>query len=165
MRPRVIAAALLVAGGLGASLSACSHNPQEALGSMQTSWQVTNVYTEPNTPSSLPPEIAGRAVMVFGDSTVTGDTGCAPFHGSASFTKDGKAAPADQADRVEFSHLDLDTKRVSDESCPGASRHFHDALVQLIQGPLKVRFEGDTGLVLTEDSERVNAPAMRLTTH
>ena len=135
------------------ALAGCSAAQPEVINS---TWQITNVYTNPDTPSGLPDSVAGTATMVFGDSTVAGFTGCAPFQGRVSFTKDGAAAKPSEANHVDFHDMEI-----HEADCTGKERFFHDALADMLHGGFSMSRDGED-LILTTDGEDVDRPGIRL---
>ncbi|WJZ03642.1 META domain-containing protein [Corynebacterium freiburgense] len=145
-------AAMLLLSSTILGLVGCN-SPREVV---QSTWQITNVYTKPGTPSGLPDTVAGSATMVFGESTVAGFTGCSPFQGQVKFTKDGSAAPAAEADHVEFIRIEM-----REPECSGKERFYHDALAEMLQGGFSITHDGDE-LVFTQNGEDIDRPGFRL---
>ena len=74
-RIKAIAAAA-VALSIGTLITACGSNDDTPV--VQSTWQITNVYVDEQHPSVLPDSIAGKATMVFGESTIAGNGGISP---------------------------------------------------------------------------------------
>lgn len=136
-----------------ALLTGCSAAQPEVVDS---TWQITNVYTDPGTPSGLPDSVAGTATMLFGDSTVAGFTGCAPFQGRVTFTKDGEGSKPADADHVEFHDMEI-----KEADCDGKEKFFHDTLSDMLHGGFSMSRDGKD-LVLTQDGEAIDRPGIRL---
>ena len=98
-------------------LTACSAEPDHVLGGR--TWEVTAVYTDPDTPGAVPVDAAGRAIVVFGAESLTARTACAPLQAGASIDDDV---------------VRLKGVRVGDvrEDCIGGSRRIHDQLTELL---------------------------------
>lgn len=116
-------------------------------------WQVTGVYTDPANPGALPDAAAGRAELIFGESTLTGSTGCARIAASAVGNKD--------AATVEITDLHIEDPG---PYCVGATRHVHDQLADILAGNFKVTFPSDTEAVLTADQPGPDPAAIHLAT-
>lgn len=125
----------------GVALTACSNEIP-----MSNTWQVTNVYTSPDVPSQVPVP----AYLVFGDSTVTGSTGCAEIQGRVSFTPDA----------AQPTHASFRDMNFRDASCEGSQRFFHDQMVALLGGELEVKKEKDEMLLTKTDG--LDRPGIRL---
>lgn len=132
---------LVPAVALLACVAGCSNDIP-----MSTTWQVSNVYVSPDTPSQVPEP----AYLVFGDSTVTGSTGCGELQGRVSFSPN-----AQHPERAMFRDMN-----VSDASCSGPQRFFHDQLVTLLTGEVEVKRERDEMLLTKTDG--VDRPGIRL---
>ena len=152
-----------VVGVLGALLlTGCSQGQAPVISS---NWQVTNVYTDAEHPSVLPDTLAGRAHLAFGDSTVVGDTGCAPFTGSVDFLDgDGERVAATDPAAATFEFRDLRVRE--DSGCEGAELFFHEGLLGVLgAGALTVSRPQDGELLLTDaDDPAVDKRGIRLTT-
>lgn len=149
------------AGALGAALAvglltACAQEP--LIG--ETTWQVTAIYTEPGTTAAVPGPAAGLAQLAFGTSTVSGFTGCVPLQAEAAYTDAaGERRDPEDAERITFSRVTVDD---APGDCVGGARHVHDELVALLDGPFEVSHPGDSEMVLTQVSDAIDAPAIRL---
>lgn len=113
---------------------------------MSTTWQIANVYVSTDTPS----QVLEPAYLVFGDSTVTGSTGCAAIQGRVSFKPDAKNPTS-----VNFRHVNI-----SEPSCDGAQRFFHDHMVSMLSGEFEVKKERDEMLLTKTDG--MDRPGIRL---
>lgn len=132
---------LAVLLGCAATLTACAQDIP-----LSTTWQVTNVYVSPDTPSHVPEP----AYLVFGDSTVTGSTGCAEIQGRVSFSPD-----ANRPTHATFRDMNF-----SDVSCQGTQRFFHDHMAQMLDGEFEVKKENDEMLLTKTDG--LDRPGIRL---
>lgn len=139
---RAIAATLLSAAGL-IGLASCT---EPASGNV--SWQISQVYVTPDKPAGLPDNV--MATMVLGNSTVTGNTGCAPFQGRITTDKPNEASV------ITFQRM-----RYKEADCEGSARYFHDELVRLLDGEFTVK-RSERELLLTKKTDGVTAPAIRL---
>ncbi|MGP6174577.1 hypothetical protein [Corynebacterium sp. A21] len=139
-------------------LSACggTQNSRIAGGS----WQISDLYLDPEIPSGVPESIQGQASLVFGETSVVGNTGCAPFQGSVTFTQDGAAARADDADHISFD--DVRFQDPDPATCTGQAVHVDQQLRELLSGEFTLSEPGEFELVLTRDTEEVNPPAIGL---
>lgn len=133
--------ATLLLGCTTASAAACTNAKNS-----DTTWQISQVYLNPETPAGLPDHVS--AVMVLGGSTVTGDTGCTPFQGKVAYDR--------EAQKVTFSHM-----KFREANCVGAERYFHDALVTLLDGEFEQK-QTESELLLTKSPGGLNAPSIRL---
>lgn len=149
---RPVLRTIAVSLGVTIALSACSSQSEV----VQSTWQITNVYTTPGTPSGLPDSVAGTATMVFGESTVAGFTGCSPFQGQVSFTKDGSPTQADDADHVDFVRIEM-----REPNCDGKERFYHDALAEMLEGGFSISRDNED-LVFTKDGDEIDRPGFRL---
>lgn len=149
---------LLLSGAAAAvlTLSACATEPTaEVTG---TSWLVTDIWTVPGEPSTLPPEAAGRARLAFGEHSMTGHTGCAPLQGTVSVTREGEDTDVESASTITIERLEVEEPA---EDCPAAA--VHEQLTGLIEpgAVFDVRHE-DRALVLTLRMDAVDRPAIGL---
>lgn len=146
MRSRAVAAVVCS----GSLLAGCAERAHVDT----VTWQITDVYVSSDTPSGVPDDIAGKAVLVFGRSTLAGNTGCAPLHGKVSY--DG-ASPQDATS------LTISSLRVDDPSpeCSGQAMYVHQELVSMLEGGFDFRHE-DHELVLQKQPSGLDSPAIRL---
>lgn len=158
---RTVTGGARAAGALGAALAvglltACAQEP--LIG--ETTWQVTAIYTEPGATATVPGPAAGLAQLAFGTSTVSGFTGCVPLQAETAYTDaTGERRDPEDAERITFSRVTVDD---APEDCVGGARHVHDELVALLDGPFEVSHPGDSEMVLTQVSDAIDAPAIRL---
>lgn len=158
--PRRTALAALSVALLTAAptLAACGDRETAVAGS---TWQITGLWTTPGDSGMLPDAAAGRAQLIFGEATVTGSTGCAPIQGTVSFTQEGEPARAQEADAVTFEAVEIEAP---DDSCQGTVRSVHEDLTGLLapETAYDLRHESEVELVLTQQGELVDRPAIRL---
>ncbi len=147
-----------------AAVTACSDSNTIT----DTSWQVTDVYTTPDYPAEVPESIAGSVTVSFGNSTITGFTGCAPFNATVEFSRtDGDAlvpSTSGEADHMRVPEMVSD-EQVSDD-CTGHVRFIHDALLDFFQsGEFTISRPEETEMIITvatADAQAVDQPAIRL---
>lgn len=153
---RPVAATVTALVGAGLLLAGCSGAPTtEVAGS---SWLVTDIWTLPGEPSTLPPHAAGTAQLAFGGQSVTGTTGCARLQGTVAFTRDGATASATDADTLRIDRLETEP---APADC--ASAWVHENLVDIITpGATFDVHRSGRSLVLTLQGEGVDRPAVGL---
>lgn len=147
---------LASAVGAVALLSGCATDPTaEVAGS---SWLVTDIWTAPGEPSTLPADAAGRARLAFGERSLSGHTGCAPIQGTVDFTREGETASAANADTLTVDRLEVE-EPAADCRVAGV----HDQLTGLIEpgAVFDVRHE-ERALVLTLRTDAIDRPAIGL---
>lgn len=139
-------------------LAACGGQETAVAGS---TWQITGLWTAPGDSGVLPGAAAGRAQLIFGETTVTGHTGCAPLQGTVSFTRDDAPSRAREADALTFGAVEVEAPA---EGCEGPVRFVHEELVGLLapETAFDLRHESEVELVLTRQGEAVDQPAIRL---
>ncbi|QGU05521.1 META domain-containing protein [Corynebacterium comes] len=148
----------MVGAGLAATLllAGCSSAPTaEVAGS---TWLVTDIWTTPGEPSALPEDTAGRARLAFGERSVSGHTGCAPFQGTVRFSREGEETDVESAHTLTVDRLEV---RETEENCSAAWSH--GQLTGLIEpgAVFDVRHD-DRSLVLTLRTDAVDRPAIGL---
>lgn len=137
--------------GLTGLVSACAA-PQESTGVVGPMWQVTDIYTEPENPSAVPPSAAGAAALVFGETSATGFTGCSPIQASVTFD-------------AEESVLTFDEVAIpAPEDCTGGSAWTHESMSSLVQpgNSFDMRRPSPSEMVLTLRVDEINRPSLRL---
>ncbi|WP_151550463.1 MULTISPECIES: META domain-containing protein [Corynebacterium] len=138
-------------------LSGCGSEERPESPITGPAWYITDVYTQPDSPSQLPDSIAGQAVMSLGEHTVAGDTGCAPFQAEVHYSHDGEGSTSADATHLRFDHL-----RIDDPTCEGAAQYFHEHIVSLLNSELDIEYK-ESSLLLRSSAEEIDAPALRLT--
>lgn len=123
------------------TLTACSTDIP-----VSSTWQITNVYVKPDTPSNVPEP----AYLVFGETSVTGSTGCAQIQGRVSFSPSYDAPTS-----ISFRDMNFE-----ETHCEGSQRYFHDQLVVLLSGEMAVKKQGDE-MLLSKTGE-LDKPGVRL---
>ena len=117
-------------------------------------WQIVALHTDPDAPTELPADAAGKASLRFSANSLAATTGCAPLRAGID---------TDAADRGE--RITLTEVEVGDASeCIGGSRHVHDTLVGMLApgAAFDVRLLGDREATLTVVNEELNKPAIRV---
>lgn len=139
-----------------------------------TSWQVADVYTSPEYPSTVPDSIAGLVSINFGNTTISGFTGCVPLQGIVSFYQDASeksSSPGDPATEVKADILRVDSiefDEVNEENCTGHAQFIHDAMVEFFKASeYSLTRPSDHEVILTVRSSDPQArfleqPAVRL---
>lgn len=140
---RLAAAACLI------PLAACSPAPDHVLAGR--TWEVTALYTDPDTPGALPIDAAGRALIVFGAESLTARTACAPLQAGAE---------------VSDNEVHLKGVRVGDarEDCIGGSRRVHDQLTSVLTegAEFDVTHLTDDVITLKLRSDALDRPTIKL---
>lgn len=154
-RVGALGAALLLAVPL---LSACGAEERSRISG--GSWQISNIHLDPDTPSGIPESVMGRASLVFGETSVVGDTGCASFQGVVNFTRDGEASRADEADAVQFEEVRFDDPDPT--TCTGQAVYVDMQLRELLKENFLLSEPEEFQLVLTRDSDEFDPPAIVL---
>lgn len=147
---------LFVLGTAVLLLTACTPETQSDLADI--SWQVTDIWTTPGEPSTLPPQDAGRAWMAFGQQSLSGHTGCSRLQGTVAFTTGGHSASAEEADTLRIDHLEVEPAAAD---CPATRTHGQ------LTGLLQPGTEFDVHhaaryLTLTLRSDALDPPAIGL---
>ncbi|WIM67331.1 hypothetical protein QP027_09510 [Corynebacterium breve] len=151
----------LVVGAVAVALlaSGCSTPPpsDEMIG---PNWQIVSLNTQPSSPDVLPASAAGAAHIVFGQATISGNTGCGPLQGAVSFTKDGKDTPAREATEMTMKKIEF---REPGE-CEGGPKFVHDSMERffVVDASYAIKRLNDTEIILTKTSDAVDQPSMRL---
>ncbi len=155
----------LVLLAAAATLAACTPEPAPVEGSLigQT-WQVTDIFTEPEAPSTVSGSAAGAVEIVFGDSTATGSTGCAPLQADVRFVSGQDAVPADEAEAVEFREVGIPDPADAGMPCEGTRAWAHGHMTRLLTDGATFDIESvsPTEMVLTLRGDAVDRPALRL---
>lgn len=139
---------------LALALGACTAQPRVA----DTSWQVTDIWTTPGDPSTLPPHAAGRAWLAFGEQSLSGHTGCVPLQGTVTFTTGEKESLAEDAQTLRIDHLEIEPPAAD---CP--ARWAHEQLTELLRPEATFDVHhGERALTLTLRDGGVDSPAIGL---
>lgn len=123
-------------------------------------WQVVALYRHPGETSNIPDSVAGKVHLVFGDSSLTGNTGCSQIQGRVKFLTNHRPSPADGAQQVIFEHMQLDPPA----GCEGAALHSHDVMRSMLHGKYDIVWENDREVLLRRPAGEhgVDVPAIRL---
>lgn len=123
-------------------------------------WQVVALYRHPGETSNIPDSVAGKVHLVFGDSSLTGNTGCSQIQGRVKFLTNHRPSPADGAQQVIFEHMHLDPPA----GCEGAALHSHDVMRSMLHGKYDIVWENDREVLLRRPAGEhgVDVPAIRL---
>lgn len=144
-------------------LAGCSSSESFA----DSSWQVTEVYTTPDYPPEVPEAIAGAVVVNFGNSTLNGFTGCAPFNATVEFTKtEGDQqviSTSAEADRMKIPEVIFGD---SEGDCTGHVEFVHTAMMDFLKSQeFNLSRPEEKEMVITvysADPQAVDQPAIRL---
>ncbi|ALC06740.1 hypothetical protein CDES_11940 [Corynebacterium deserti GIMN1.010] len=139
-----------------ATLAACGSDVVEMTDS---TWLVTNIYTSPDEPHAISDLVVNQPSLDFGNSSLSGFTGCVPFTGRAEFLRDGEPSTVADANYVTLSSLDFNT---IDDDCIGQERLVHDRMVELLPGSFEISRSSDSEILLTLDVDELDRPSMRL---
>ncbi|MEX3517527.1 hypothetical protein VVR26_08805 [Corynebacterium camporealensis] len=158
----------LVCGAVAASLlSACgSEEPTgpQAPGDERIvgkDWQVVGIYTNPDSPSTIPDSLVEVPHISFGESSAVGTTGCTRFTAEVSFSTGEDSTNIRDADVM---HLDEITYDEPSESCTGAANWADTSMRHLLRegNDFDISMNPNNQLVLTLDTDEVDSPALRL---
>jgi hypothetical protein len=164
MTARNIPAAAALLSACAMALTACGDQEEplpEPVSVAGPMWQVTDIYTTPGEPSSVPPGAAGSVGLTFGSGSATGSTGCAPIQARVEYSAGGESATVDEADAVTFDIVDLGPV---DAECSGSDAWSHGHMTELIVpgAEFDMSMTAPTELVLTVRDEAVDPPSIRL---
>lgn len=142
-------------------LVGCSTTPPAA----NAVWQVADVYTTTEYPSTVPDSLAGIIALSVGYGSFNGNTGCSQIIGDAAFTTaDGKATTIDNASTMTPTNVEV--KPIEEGSCIGRDRFLHDGVVTILgSSQLAVERRGDAEIILRvvgDAAPGVDQPALRL---
>ncbi|WP_297850829.1 hypothetical protein [uncultured Corynebacterium sp.] len=130
-------------------LAACSAEPNHVLANR--TWEVTAIYSDPDTPGAVPSDAAGRALIVFGAESLNARTACAPLQAGAEIN-DGQ--------------LTLKGVRVGDvrEDCIGGSRRVHEQLTGLLTegAEFDIKHLTDDVITLKLRDDALDRPTIKL---
>lgn len=130
---------------LALGLAACAGEPELP----DTTWQVTDIWTTPGDPSTLPPQDAGRAWLAFGEQSLTGTTGCSLLQGTVTFSA--------ERDHLRIDHLEVEP--AAECLAPWTHGHLSELLAEGAE--FDVHHAAST-LTLTLRSDAVDPPAIGL---
>lgn len=148
----IVAAATLLAG--------CGANNDEENSMVGPTWQVVSLYLNPGDPDELPASAAGGARLVFGESSLVGNTGCAPLQAAATFSDGEETVPTIDATEMTIDNIDY----LESEECAGGSVYVHESMQEMLSegSTFEIDHLNDTEIVLTMDTEEVDSPSLRL---
>ncbi|MFS8937719.1 hypothetical protein [Corynebacterium sp. c25Ua_89] len=160
---RVITAALLAAS---MTLGACGSEdegpqPRGDERIVGKDWQVVAIYTKPDEPSAIPQTAKAVPQMSFGESSIVGSTGCAPFQAKVSYSEAEDTANIRDADTMHIDKVRMDTRP---DDCTGSALWADNLLRNLLaeDHDFEVRLNPNNQLVLTLDTAEVDSPAIRM---
>ncbi|MHA2789809.1 hypothetical protein ACXZ66_11830 [Corynebacterium sp. S7] len=147
---------IIAAAGL---LVGCSSQPQED-SMVGPTWQIVSLYTTPGSPDELPQSAAGAARIVFGESSIVGNTGCFPFQAAVRFTTGGEEVATIDAAEMTIDNIEY----LESGSCEGGSQYVHDELSGLLSkdSTFDIKHLTDTEIVLTKADSGIEPPSIRL---
>lgn len=147
-------------------LAACGQDdPEPQPGTMiGHQWQVTNLYLEPDAPSDVSGAAGGAVTIVFGETSATGSTGCAPIQASIDFLADGSPAHINDATAVRFTDVRIPDPAGVGVDCAGQRAWTDDSMRFLLSDGhvFDIHHPTQTEAVLTLQTSGVDRPAMRL---
>lgn len=126
-------------------------------------WQVINLYTSPDAPSSLPADTAHVPHMSFGEHTAVGSTGCVPFTAEVSFHKDDKTSTIWEGDVMRVEKATYESPPRSGD-CEGSMQWADSLMRNLIAEGHEFDFalNPNNQLVLTLRTDKVDSPIIRM---
>lgn len=156
--PRFLSTAALSGVALPCALllSACGSDTVEMTDS---TWLVTNIYTAPDEPNAVSDLVIDQPSLDFGNSSLSGFSGCVPFTGNAEFFRDGKQSTVSDATYVTLSDLDFD--KLPDD-CQGQELLVHEKLVDLLPGSFEISRTSASEILFTSDVDGLDKPSIRL---
>ncbi|MCG7252607.1 hypothetical protein [Corynebacterium pseudodiphtheriticum] len=157
-RRQVLAGALLSAS---VGLAACGNEETGAL--LDSTWQITHIYSAPEDPTEVPTDIAGVPRLGFSQNSMAGYTGCAPLQAQVSFSDDSGASVA--ASEASFVLLNEVISDEIDTECTGTAAWVHSHIAGLLQSGNRfaLHFDSRGELVMQlDDGQPINSPALRM---
>lgn len=158
---RFCAASMTLAGAAG--LVACADESTGTL--LDSTWQITHIYSSPEDPTEVPAELAGVPRLGFSQNSMAGYTGCAPLQAQVSFSDaDGDSVAAGEAEFVQLNEVITD-EIADDVDCTGTASWVHGHISDLLQtgNRFALDFDAHGELVLRlDDGHPVNSPALRM---
>lgn len=138
------------------ALVSCSSQPVQLTDS---AWFVTDVYTNPEQSSAVSGVVTEQPRIDFGRTSVSGFTGCVPFHGLVSYAN--AEGPSDFTDAESVSFTDLDFADVPEE-CGGQDLKLHEELTTLLPHEFSLSRKNDGEVLLSQKTGELNKPSIRL---
>lgn len=156
---RQVLAGVLLSASVG--LAACGNEETGAL--LDSTWQITHIYSAPEDPTEVPTDIAGVPRLGFSQNSMAGYTGCAPLQAQVSFSDDSGASVA--ASEASFVLLNEVISDEIDTECTGTAAWVHSHIAGLLQSGNRfaLHFDSRGELVMQlEDGQPINSPALRM---
>ena len=159
----VLASALLASGLTGCGSADEEPTPRGDDRIVGKDWQVINLYTSPDAPSSLPADTAQVPHMSFGEHTAVGSTGCVPFTAEVSFHKGNKASTIWEGDVMRVEKATYESPP-NGEDCEGSVRWADSLMRNLIAEGHEFDFalNPNNQLVLMLRTDKVDSPIIRM---
>ncbi|MDK4278039.1 hypothetical protein R3O65_01775 [Corynebacterium pseudodiphtheriticum] len=156
---RQVLAGVLLSASVG--LAACGNEETGAL--LDSTWQITHIYSAPEDPTEVPTDIAGVPRLGFSQNSMAGYTGCAPLQAQVSFSDDsGTSVAASEASFVLLNEVISDE---IDTECTGTAAWIHSHIAGLLQSGNRfaLHFDSRGELVMQlDDGQPINSPALRM---
>lgn len=156
---RQVLAGVLLSASVG--LAACGNEETGAL--LDSTWQITHIYSAPEDPTEVPTDIAGVPRLGFSQNSMAGYTGCAPLQAQVSFSDDsGTSVAASEASFVLLNEVISDE---IDTECTGTAAWIHSHIAGLLQSGNRfaLHFDSRGELVMQlDDWQPINSPALRM---
>lgn len=156
---RQVLAGVLLSASVG--LAACGNEETGAL--LDSTWQITHIYSAPEDPTEVPTDIAGVPRLGFSQNSMAGYTGCAPLQAQVSFSDDSGASVA--ASEASFVLLNEVISDEIDTECTGTAAWVHSHIAGLLQSDNRfaLHFDSRGELVMQlDDGQPINSPALRM---
>ena len=156
---RQVLAGVLLSASVG--LAACGNEETGAL--LDSTWQITHIYSAPEDPTEVPTDIAGVPRLGFSQNSMAGYTGCAPLQAQVSFSDDSGASVA--ASEASFVLLNEVISDEIDTECTGTAAWVHSHIAGLLQSGNRfaLHFDSRGELVMKlDDGQPINSPALRM---
>ncbi|OFP66170.1 hypothetical protein HMPREF2978_05770 [Corynebacterium sp. HMSC074C01] len=159
----VLSTALLALGVAGCASTEEEPTPRGDDRIVGKDWQVINLYTSPDAPSSLPTDTAYVPHMSFGEHTAVGSTGCVSFTAEVSFHKDDKASTIWEGDVMRVEKATYESPPRSAD-CEGSVQWADSLMRNLIAEGHEFDFalNPNNQLVLTLRTDKVDSPIIRM---
>ena len=157
------ATALVSLAAATTGLAACADESTGTL--LDSTWQITHIYSSPEDPTEVPAELAGVPRLGFSQNSMAGYTGCAPLQAQVSFSDaDGASVAAGEAEFVQLNEVITD-EIADDVDCTGTASWVHGHISDLLQtgNRFALDFDAHGELVLgLDDGHPVSSPALRM---
>lgn len=156
---RQVLAGVLLSASVG--LAACGNEETGAL--LDSTWQITHIYSAPEDPTEVPTDIAGVPRLGFSQNSMAGYTGCAPLQAQVSFSDDSGASVA--ASEASFVLLNEVISDEIDTECTGTAAWVHSHIADLLKSGNRfaLHFDSRGELVMQlDDGQPINSPALRM---